>query len=94
MNPYLAAILATSLDYSSTKYAISQGAYESNPLLTSQLEIKKGAQVLVLGYAIHKLDKKNPKLSKKVKIGMFILNGLVAAHNINQGRKANANLAR
>lgn len=87
MNPFIISFLAISLDYGSTKYALSQGAIESNPILYHHLEAKKAAQVIAIGYGLNHLKKKNKKLYKITVIGLFIVNGIFAVHNIRQGLK-------
>lgn len=87
MNPYIVSFLAISLDYSSFKYAQNQRpVQEINPLVFNQ-EIIKASEAIIIGYGLSKLDKKNPKLSKKVKIGLFIVNGFLAIRNIREGNK-------
>lgn len=88
MNPYLASCLSISLDYGSYKWAENQGpVQEINPLVFNQ-EIVKSLECGIIGFGLSKLDKKNPKLSKKVKIGLFLVNGILAGLNIQKGLKS------
>ena len=88
MNPYLASFLAISLDYGSTKYALSQGAVESNSFMVSHSEAKKAFQIAITGLGIRVIEKRNKKAAKGVKIGLFIANGIIAGINIRNGIRA------
>lgn len=88
MNAFAVSFLAISFDYGSTKYAISQGAYEANPLMRSHLEIKKSVEVVLIGSGIKLIEKRNKKAGKITKIALIVSHAIIAGHNIKKGREA------
>lgn len=85
MNPFLAATISIGLDYGSTRYALSQGAIERNQFIRSHLEIKKSAEIVLIGAGIKLIEKRNKKAGKITKIVLMGSHVLIAGINIRNG---------